>query len=234
MQSQYFRSTISLVSILLFLVISEEALAQSVPPTECDKLAASDTDQQKVGPGVSLSKINSSLAIPACLDDLKRYPDASRLIFQTGRAYHNARNFEKALEFYKRAADLGYQQSVTAVGTIYYNGLGVPKDEELGVIWFRKAADQDNALGQAFVGQAFKSGKGVKQNMIEAVRWFRLSSEQGNVIGQIELAKSYFEGSGVPQNDAEAAKWARRSADQGWAAAQLYLGYLYEKGRGVT
>ncbi|WP_334398072.1 trypsin-like peptidase domain-containing protein [Bradyrhizobium sp. AZCC 2289] len=215
-------------------LMSREGFAQDVPITDCDRLAASDVDQQKLGGGVPLESIKSDSAISACLDASKQYPSTARFVFQLGRAYQKAKLFDKSMEAYKQAADLGYSQSVVAVGTLFYNGLGVPRNESHGAEWFRKAADKGNALGQAFTGQALKSGRGVKKDVSEAVQWFRLSADNGNPVGQLEMAKSYFEGIGVPQDDTEAAKWARKSADQGYSSAQLYLGYLTEKGRGTS
>lgn len=75
--------------------------------TDCDAYAASDSDPQRKGEGVSFDKINPAKAIPACLDALKDYPNSVRFQYQIGRAYEKTGQFNEAIRWYRKAADQG-------------------------------------------------------------------------------------------------------------------------------
>src|SRR5271163_267202 len=66
----------------------DDQKSQSPPATECDRLAADPSDQDRPPdvPGVLLYDIDFARAIPACGDALEQYPDDRRIIFALGRA----------------------------------------------------------------------------------------------------------------------------------------------------
>ena len=87
---------------------SAEASAQEAPITDCDKYAASDTDPSAKAPGVPLDKVKPALAIQACKAAVRQFPKSPRLLFQLGRAYRTADNFNSALEYCGKAAEQNY------------------------------------------------------------------------------------------------------------------------------
>jgi TPR repeat protein len=60
--------------------------------------------------------------------------------------YQNGQGIPKddaeAIKWYRKAADQGYAEAQTYLGTMYQDGQGVPKDDVEAVKWYRKAADQ--------------------------------------------------------------------------------------------
>jgi tetratricopeptide (TPR) repeat protein len=137
---------------VLPLVWSTNAFAQEAPITDCDGYAAADHDPQRKSTGISIDKINPSLAVPACEAAVQQYPDSSRLVFQLGRAYEKANNFEAAVAQYRKAADQGYAGAQHNLGMMYAKGQGVPRDYAQALSWFRKAADQGHAGAQNNLG----------------------------------------------------------------------------------
>jgi cytochrome c-type biogenesis protein CcmH/NrfG len=98
---------LAIVSVLS-LLLSTNTFAHDAPVTDCDAYAASAGDPQRKANGVPLDEINPDLAVPACEAAVRQYPDSSRLIYQLGRAYQKANNFDAALVQYRKAADQGF------------------------------------------------------------------------------------------------------------------------------
>jgi TPR repeat protein len=76
-------------------------------------------------------------------------------------------------------AEQGNADAQAALGFIYQNGDGVPKDDSESVRWYRKAAEQGNAEAQAALGFIYQIGDGVPKDYVEAYKWFNLAAAQG-------------------------------------------------------
>lgn len=93
-----------------------KALPQDDPfVTDCDAYSASDSDAERKGEGIPFDKINPAKAIPACLDALSDYPNSLRFQYQLGRAYERNGDFDKAMTWYRKAADRGYAEAQTSL-----------------------------------------------------------------------------------------------------------------------
>ena len=127
---------------------------------------------------------------------------------------------------------LAYAQNV--IGDRFYNGVGVPEDDEEAIKWFRLAAAQGDAAAQKNLGWMYYYGYGVPKNAFKAVNWFRLSAVSGNPDGEFGLAVMYEEGAGIREDDAQAINWYTLAAKQGHSYAQNNLGVMYAAGDGVV
>lgn len=157
---------------------------------------------------------------------------------KAGAAACEKGNFKDALMIWMPLADSGNPAAQNGVGTIYYDGDGVPRDYAAAVAWFQKAADQGNVGAQYDLGYAFKEGHGVKHDYAMAVHWFRKAADQGQVDAQYQLGELYGDGDGVTESHflsdfALAAEWYRKAADAGHALAQENLGIQFAIGVGV-
>ena len=135
-------------------------------------------------------------------------------------------DFAKGLNWQKKAAEQGLAPAQLALGTNYFIGKGVDKNETEAVKWYRMAADQGYAMAQTSLGDSYRDGKGVDKNETEAVKWYRMAADQGDSIAQYLLGSCYRYGVGVDKNETEAVKWYRMAADQGDSNAQTCLGRL--------
>ena len=151
-----------------------------------------------------------------------------------GDEYYNKKGYNSAVQYFHKAAIMGYAAAQCNLGTCYAKGFGVTKDYAEAVKWYRKATEQGYARAQHNLGYCYDEGLGVTQNYAEAVKWYRKAAEQGYAAAQHNLGYCYDKGLGVTQDYAEAVKWYRKAAEQGEANAQCNLGYCYEIGRGVT
>ena len=50
----------------------------------------------------------------------------------------------QAVEWWRQAATLGYARAQYVPGDAYFNGRGVPQNDEQALFWFAKAAKQGN------------------------------------------------------------------------------------------
>jgi TPR repeat protein len=138
------------------------------------------------------------VAIPACETALAAAPENPRLLFQMGRACGSVKEFDKARDFYEKAARLGYASAQVDLGILYEYGLGgVPRDDREAVRFFKLAADQGYADAQNNLGNFYAQGRGgLTKNDQEAVRFYRLATAQGNAVAQATLANFYKLGRG--------------------------------------
>ena len=169
------------------------ASAQNAPVTDCDRLAAHPFDPQRKAPGVS--RINANMAIPACETAVSQYPNNARLNYQLGRAYYSTGgNIRGAFEQFTEAAERGYAAAQNALGVLYHQGQGVPRDDARAVVWYRKAAEQGFARAQFALGNMYEIGMGVRRDYTEAAGWYGKAGEQGIKEAGDRLGTMYAEG----------------------------------------
>lgn len=141
---------------------------------------------------------------------------------------------EKALYYYRKAAEQEYVKAYCKIGDFYFHGRAVEKDEKEAFKWYSKAAEQNDPAAQNKLGFFYLNGRGgVEKDYSEAFRYFKMSAENGDAIGQREMGNAFGLGRGVEKNYGEAFKWFLKSAEKGDANAQINIGDFYKTGKGV-
>ena len=135
-------------------------------------------------------------------------------------------NYNKAIKWFRKAADKGHAEAQNTFGVCYAKGQGVKQDNKKAFEWFKKAAEQDNPRAQLSLGFCYRFGYGVEQDDAKAIELYTKSANQGLAEAQYELGLSYAFGYGVEQDDAKAIELYTKSANQGLAEAQYELGSL--------
>ncbi len=166
--------------------------------------------------------------------ELKEKKEDSAELFRRGRTAEVQGKYTEAVQFYRRAAELGSADAQNWLGLCYDNGTGVAQNNTEAARWYKKAAEQGNSAGQHNYGICLEVGRGVAQNTTEAVMWYRRSAEQGFPNAYNKLGLCYENGIGVAKNNAEAARWYKKAAEQGDSAGQHNYGLCLEEGRGVA
>ena len=82
-------------------------------------------------------------------------------------------DFEKAIEWYKKAAEQGDSTAQFIFWNPYYFGQGTPKDDKQAVYWYQKAAKQGDPRAQYNLGAAYHFGDGIKQDDSLAAYWLK-------------------------------------------------------------
>ncbi len=100
--------------------------------------------------------------------------------FKEGVAAYWRGDYRTAFREFKALTEQGDPKAQFALGVMYANGQGVPKNYHEAVKWFMKAAEQGNAMAQSNLGFMLSKGLGVPRNYTVALMWFSLSAAQGN------------------------------------------------------
>ena len=125
------------------------------------------------------------------------------------------RDLNKAIQWYKKAAEKGNVIAQYNLGDIYDS----KKDFTTAASWYEMAANQGDAASQLSLGNCYFNGEGKPQDDGKAIYWFTKASQQGLAAAQRCMGICYDEGRGVQQDREKAVEWYRKAANQGDAAA---------------
>lgn len=181
-----------------------------------------------------ISLVLLGLVLAGCQASEKAPAPPGPYALASADAAYDRGDYELAYRKYRPLAEAGVVRVQVRMGTLLYDGLGVPVDHEEAARWWRMAAEQGNASAGTSLGFLYTRGHGVPQDYAQAARWYRMAAGLGDDHGQFNLGHAYRNGRGVEQDQAEAAYWYRLAAGQGYAAAQFNLGIMHAAGEGVT
>jgi TPR repeat protein len=126
-----------------------------------------------------------------------------------------ARDYEKAVHWYRKAAEQGFAGAQNNLAGMYEEGLGIPKNKSEAAKLYLKAAEQHNAYAQHSIGRMYRDGEGVPRNLNEAAKWISKAAEQRHHTAFRDMGDMYWKGLGVSQNNIRAYMWWRLSALHG-------------------
>jgi len=147
-------------------------------------------------------------------------------IKELGDCYHwgvngKERNLMKALELYKKAAEVDYPFAQWEIAQMYGAGSGVKRDKAKSKEWYDKAfdgftnyADKGDAKAMTRLGDYYVSssipGNLERVDIKEGIYWYREAVKNGDHTAAIDLATIYRKGYGVDKDEKEALKWDAR------------------------
>jgi len=171
----------------------------------CSGVARADTPEDAVE---AYNKGNYAQAI-----ELLRAQNNLGWMYDVGKGV--AQDSQKAVKWYRLAAEQGYAAAQNNLGFFYHVGKGVTQDYQEAVKWYRLAAERGIANAQSNLGWMYDKGKGVTQDYQEAVKWYRLAAEQGYAAAQNNLGVMYVKGKGITQDHVRAHMWFNFAANKG-------------------
>jgi TPR repeat protein len=154
-------------------------------------------------------------------------------LFNSGRQAYERGDYARALAAFNAGASAGNASSINALGVMYSEGKGVPRNDSRARELVRQAANMGHAAAQNAVGGYYYDGEGVARDHVEACNWFRKAATNGDDDGQSNYGDCLWSGQGVAQNRSEAVNWFRKAAQQGHADGQYSMGIAYQSGQGV-
>ena len=95
-------------------------------------------------------------------------------------------DWETALALLTPLAEDGHPEAQIRLGSMYYFGFGVFRDQATAVKWYTLAAEQGHASALYMLGHANEWGGGVPENKVYAHMWYNLSRVQGHRDGAYE------------------------------------------------
>jgi TPR repeat protein len=133
----------------------------------------------------------------------------------------------------KRVEEKSDPKSMTLLGELYSDGLGVPNDDKKAAEWYRLAASHGDREA-AFQLAMFKmTGRGGPADRPGGAKLLEQAAQLGHVLAAYDLALIYLEGQLLPQNIGRAVELMQMAANAGSPEAQYALATFYKEGRGV-
>lgn len=131
-------------------------------------------------------------------------PDEGYENYRLGWSYSIGANVEKnletAVEYYSKAATIGYTLAQFSLGQCYDFGEGVEKNPEAAVMWYTEAANAGHSGAQHNLGVCYLMGRGTEKCVDTAYMWFQKAAETGHSAAQAAL--DYFKAAEINKNAA--------------------------------
>ena len=160
------------------------------------------------------------------LDKVLDIPQALSL---KGQIYEEKGQIDKAVEWYKKAAEKKHWQGLVAMGHVYMNGSGnIVQDPVKAFQCFLEAALLGVSEAKNMLGLCYKNGIGTEPNGEAALNWFMEAAADNYTDGLVNLAGAYQRGQfGLKQDHEKALELLKRAADNGDAESMYRIGEYY-------
>lgn len=143
-----------------------------------------------------------------------------------GLKAYEAGDYATALKEFLPLAQAGQASAQAAIGQMYLDGHGVPKDPAQAAIWLEKAAAGGNSRARAQIGALYATGTGVTQDEMKASYWLLKAANQNVRQSQRFMAFRFYTGLGVPKDLAQSFLYAALSGKQGDPEGQALFNQL--------
>jgi len=108
------------------------------------------------------------------------------------RGLGTEQNPERAIYFYRRAAEVGLVNAMINLGSMLLNGEGAERDDSEAAGWFYQASLAGDPRAQYVLGVLAARGHGMDKNPEAAVMLFRSAASQGLRDAQLRLSEAGF------------------------------------------
>jgi TPR repeat protein len=125
-------------------------------------------------------------------------------------------------------------KSMTLLGELYAEGLGVPRNDQKAAEWYKLAAERGDREAMFALAMFRIGGRGGPKDRDEAARLLASAAKLGHAAAAYDLALLYLEGQLFPRDFKRAAELFRVAAEAGSPEAQYALAICYKEGQGVT
>jgi len=140
-------------------------------------------------------------------------------------------DFDKAIEYYQKAADKGSAVSLYNIGFIV-SLTSKTKQSKLELEYYKKAAELGNIYAQTTLSDHYAIGIGVNVDKEKSFYWEMQAALNGNLSSIKSVAYSYYSGVGTSKNYDEAIKWYQKAIDMGDDESIHDIAAMYENGEG--
>ena len=137
--------------------------------------------------------------------------------------YVNMEEYEKALLWGRKAAQIEDPIACTVLGRIFNEGLGVDIDHIQALKWYESAADKGDADAQNIVGNMYSDRDLGVLDLEKAYKYYKKAAEQDHIYGMFNLGLCYAEGDGCPKDMRKALNWIEKAANEACPEAQQWL-----------
>lgn len=207
-------------------------------PTECDRLAGSPTDPNRVGEGVGLYGIDPAAAIAACEKTLAADPNNPRLLFDLGRAHEasgsvgssSADEMALAGKSYKSAADQNYPAAEVALAAFYWRGSdGFQQDTSQAMLLLKNAMVSDSTEAKSQRRNLFADTTFATDPREAQIQFIKQAADAGDADALYALGLPL---SLAEDRQADVVQLWHQAAVLGSAQAAFDLARMYFRGKG--
>ena len=175
--------------------------------------------------------------------------DYHQLGYMYENGYGTTKDYNKAMQCYKKSVELGNRNANCEIGYMYYFGHGVSKSISRAKEYFAKCddkADCEKVIGyferienyndsSAYfnLGLCYASySKGVMQDYQKALHYYKKAADLGDKSAYNNLGVMYSRGEGVAQSAYTARSYFQKAADMSDEVACNNVASYYENGSG--
>ena len=161
---------------------------------------------------------------------------AKKIYEEAEYAFYAENDYETAIEKYKQAANLGYLEAFTTIGTIYLLGDEVEKDINEARRWYKLGMEKDDGDSFGSYALSLKTGYESESDKREAFNCMKRATELNSEYGGwwYHLGDMYYDGTGTSKNFGEAFRCYEKGTEAGDSYATNMLGIMYTNGEYVT
>ncbi len=144
------------------------------------------------------------------------------------------KDLDKALYWFKRAAEKGDIQAACLLGGLYSEGIEVKLDYAEAVKWYTLGVENGGSASQNNLANLYMTGQGVPQDYAKATELYtRAMDENPADMSRYNLAELKLYAPPPFGNQKEAVPVILEAAKNGNTYSHITLGEMYETGRGV-
>ncbi|OWV70537.1 peptidase [Rhizobium sp. R634] len=199
----------------------------------CDSAAAAPLDLQGVTAGKLPNEIDPSVAVPACTEAMKTYPEVARFVYQLGRAQLANRETKMAFSTIKKAMDAGHVRAISELSALYLVGGSVQASLDKSSQMAAMGAKKGDPYALYAYGKNLFYGRGVKANTQEGLKLMLQAADLGHTYAMNELGYIFSNGVNVSSDMERGIRFYESGLKRDDIYSMNSLGMIYRAGKGV-
>ncbi|MBB4193054.1 TPR repeat protein [Rhizobium aethiopicum] len=138
---------------------------------------------------------------------------------------YRPKNFAKADQLTKEAAELGNEEALNSIATNYYFGQDVEMDRDRAEALYRDLAFMGSNRSALALARSYSKGPSSRVYESRAFAYYIKAALNGSVTAMTEMGRSYLAGAGAVQNEQKGVAWLEKAAALGNTDAMIQLYY---------
>ncbi|MBY5759849.1 peptidase [Rhizobium leguminosarum] len=199
----------------------------------CDSAAAAPLDLQGVTAGKLPNEIDPSVAVPACTEAMKAYPEVARFVYQLGRAQLANRETKTAFATIKKAMDAGHVRAIDQLSSLYIVGASVPANPAKANEIVQAGAKKNDPYALYTYGKSLFYGRGVKSDTQQGLKLMLQSADLGHTFAMNELGYIFLNGVNVPADPQRGIRFYEAGLARNDIYSMNNLALVYRSGKTV-
>ncbi|NKK77495.1 caspase family protein [Rhizobium leguminosarum] len=199
----------------------------------CDSAAAAPLDLQGVTAGKLPNEIDPSVAVPACTEAIKDYPEVARFVYQLGRAQLANREAKTAFATIKKAMDAGHVRAIDQLSSLYIVGASVPANPAKANEIVQAGAKKNDPYALYTYGKSLFYGRGVKSDTQQGLKLMLQSADLGHTFAMNELGYIFLNGVNVPADPQRGIRFYEAGLARNDIYSMNNLALVYRSGKTV-